>query len=205
MKKSNLVLAGLLGGLGVIASSMTAQALDFNWELSTAQGNFGGTITGLQDNSINPFSQFSVALTNYSGGSLPVPLGSYNFAPGFTPASIKVLSGKIVDIVGGDGGYWYGYFKDNFVSYSALTFNGSDGGFGGYGFGTASYQYDTENGGFGVTPGSITYTAATAVPFDFNPTEGAALGIPLFIGLGMLRKKKLAQKSAAKKVAELVA
>jgi hypothetical protein len=49
----------------------------------------------------------------------------------------------------------------------------------------------------------VTYTSATAVPFDFNPAEGAALGIPLFIGLGMLRKRAT-KKVAAQKVAELV-
>jgi hypothetical protein len=31
---------------------------------------------------------------------------------------------------------------------------------------------------------------STAVPFDFNPLEGAALGVPIFIGLRQLKRRK---------------
>ncbi|MGB3205444.1 MAG: hypothetical protein WBB28_10680, partial [Crinalium sp.] len=49
--------------------------------------------------------------------------------------------------------------------------------------------------GLSVTP--------VEVSENFNPARGAALGLPLFIGLGMLRKRAT-KKVAAQKVAELV-
>jgi hypothetical protein len=32
--------------------------------------------------------------------------------------------------------------------------------------------------------------SSTAVPFDFNPLQGAALGVPIFIGLRQLKRRK---------------
>jgi len=42
------------------------------------------------------------------------------------------------------------------------------------------------------TPGASIKVGDTgaAVPFDFNPLEGAALGVPIFLGLRQLKRRK---------------
>ncbi len=44
---------------------------------------------------------------------------------------------------------------------------------------------------------SATFTDAStqAVPFEFSPTEGIALGLPLFMGLRMLKKRRALKNS----------
>ena len=37
--------------------------------------------------------------------------------------------------------------------------------------------------------------SSTAVPFNFNPLQGAALGVPIFIGLRQLKRRKLRANS----------
>lgn len=41
----------------------------------------------------------------------------------------------------------------------------------------------------------VTFSSATPVPFEFSPTEGIVLGLPLFIGLRMLKKKMASKRS----------
>jgi len=52
---------------------------------------------------------------------------------------------------------------------------------------------------YNATPGaSITVGdrgSSTDIPFDFNPLEGAALGVPIFIGLRQLKRRKLKANS----------
>lgn len=45
--------------------------------------------------------------------------------------------------------------------------------------------------------------APTAVPFEFSPSQGIALGLPLFIGLRMLKKRRALKKST-REVQEIV-
>lgn len=42
---------------------------------------------------------------------------------------------------------------------------------------------------------SFNSAPATEVPFEFNPGQGVALGLPLFIGLRMLKKRRALKKS----------
>ena len=44
-----------------------------------------------------------------------------------------------------------------------------------------------------ITQGPV--VAATAVPFEFSPGQGIALGLPLFIGLRMLKKRRALKNS----------
>jgi len=49
------------------------------------------------------------------------------------------------------------------------------------------YYNDTPNGAIKV---GQTSSPSAAVPFDFNPLQGAALGVPIFIGLRQLKRRK---------------
>jgi hypothetical protein len=143
---------------------------------------FSGTINGLQDNSTNSPSQFSVTLTNYSGGTFSVPLGTYNYNFG-NSGGLKVLNGQIVDTDQTNGvEYWYGYLNST-DSYAFAFYGSSD-------FGTGYYQ--EAEGGIG---GTIIYTAAASVPFDI---PGGAT-IPAFGGLLALGAMRKARKSIASK------
>lgn len=49
---------------------------------------------------------------------------------------------------------------------------------------------------------TATYTASvTAVPWEFNPAQGVVLGLPLFLGLRILNKRKLRKLTASKATA----
>jgi hypothetical protein len=43
---------------------------------------------------------------------------------------------------------------------------------------------------YNATPGASITVGATDIPFDFNPLQGAALGVPIFIGLRQLKRRK---------------
>jgi hypothetical protein len=188
MKPSHILPLVVSSAAAIFASTSPAHALDFNWTLSTDNGTFGGTITGLQDNSINAASQFSVTLTNYSGGTLNVPLGQYQYNYG-NSAGLSVQNGQIVDTSGGVG-YWYGFLTTNFndaLVFNALVFNGSSNSYGHVtGFGTGVYNTPQSD-----TGGTIIFTAAgtTAVPFDI-PGGATIPSVGTLLALGAMRKAK---------------
>ncbi len=46
-------------------------------------------------------------------------------------------------------------------------------------------------------PITVGDTGGTAVPFDFNPLQGMALGVPIFMGLRQLKRRKAKQNTIA--------
>jgi len=56
---------------------------------------------------------------------------------------------------------------------------------------TLNEWYYNDTPGASITVGD----KGTPVPFDFNPLQGAALGVPIFIGLRQLKRRKLKANS----------
>ena len=87
----------------------------------------------------------------------------------------------------------------NVYSSSVYKINGS---------GVTSYSNNNPSNGFGSANGARRFdatfdNASPGVPWEFSPVSGIALGVPLFIGLRIL-KKRAARKSTASKANETV-
>lgn len=178
VKKLNVGLAGVLCGFGVMLSTSAAQALDFNFSYTAGSVTTSGIFTTtLISNELGEYEITGITGTR-NGNSISL-LALYSF--------------------GGNDNLFYPFEPDPFKLTSS-----------GFSYLSAGVPYNVYNAGvngdyfegsFGESGGafsSFAVSQVTGVPFDFNPTEGAALGVPLFIGLGILRKR-VARKSAASK------
>ena len=185
MKTLNIGLVCVFGGFGVLANSLAAQALDFNFSFDADHGTPGtgtGVIQGLQDNNSNT-NPNSIIISNNPIG---IPFGTVFDIR--NRGSFSVNNGQIT---GANSVY---YFGQNY-SYN-IQFN--SGGYNSIGNGINNTSSYNSNGFSGVT-----YTPATAVPWDFSPNEGVALGLPLFIGLRMLKKRR-ALKNSTREVQQMI-
>lgn len=197
MKLLNIGLVGALGSLGVIASSMAAQALDFNFSFTTDTGTNPGTTTGIiKGLTTGSNSVFSVLIDQNTVGITP-------------GTELPRIDGNIIvsenEDISSISGVYFGttnYLLDmnrSITTPSGIIYSNRI-----RNFSTGQLARINSTTPFSVESYSFTPVAATAVPFNFNPTEGAALGVPLFIGLRLLSKKKLAHKSAAIKTTETI-
>ena len=203
--------------IGIIANNVPrANALDFSFSFNNGDGNTPGSVTGiikgLQNNG-SPSSASEVDLTSYPSGLGTNPNTSGNLVYkssgggwGMTTAnSFTVTNGILTNASfytnGANGSF---LALDHLLTASAatavninataallennrLTFgNTSPIQVGGFTVG----QITNNTGNSGVLAGAN----YAAVPFEFSPSEGIALGVPLFFGLRMLKRKKALSK-----------
>jgi len=179
MYKSLSTLAALLGSL---ALSAPAHALNFKFSFSNTSSNVNGTVTGiirgLQDNA-NGQQATEIELLTYPAGLGTNSKGDlvYSSTGGGWGALIK----NSFDVSGGNiiassstfassnspNALFLNYV--NFSNASLLTFNDTT-------LNVWTYNLPT-------------YTRQV-VPFEFSAEQGFLLGVPLFLGLRKLKKKR---------------
>lgn len=187
MKIKDFFPALSLTAIGLAFNSGAAKALDFTFSFGNETGNVSGNVTGiiagLNDNATSAAT--GVIIQNYPSGLSGSPEQGGFDATKWQEVysnSFSVTNGNITAAsFGATNGGGFGSTGD------ALCING-----GGYCFtGANALSFDgastyvLNSSGFS----GVTFSSATSVPFEFSPTEGIALGMPLFIGLRMLKKK----------------
>jgi len=177
MKIFKIAMALGLSSIGLAFGSSKAQALTFNWQFTTdsnSQSGAGqviqGTISGLVNGS-NSGSGTTVTVTSAPDANLVGTFSFFGSGSGFTVTGGNITSADAE----------YRDVNNN----NLLDFESS-----------SSEIYDAaSNQDYSNHSNIATFTATTAaVPFEFSPEQGLALGTPIFISLGML-KKKLALKN----------
>ena len=184
--------------IGIIASNIPkASALDFSFSFSNQDGNVDGTVTGtikgLKDNTTSAATE--VDLTSYPAGlgTNPNPSGNVVYTSsggGWDPnasGSFTVTNGLITDY------QFYASSKpselvlDSSEQISSLVLNYNP---------NITYNYVHNS-----SLNSVVFTSASAtVPFEFSPSEGILLGVPLFIGLRILKRKRAMKMLAVDQV-----
>lgn len=196
MKNLSIGLVGVIAGSCVIASSTGVQALDLNFNLTTESGTDPGTVYGVIQNlqegnnvdwtikiNSNPVGIPSGTIFKRSEGAFQVKNNSIE--------SLSNIYATATDNNGSVMKLLMNYSYAPLSSYENNLEKSVNGIF--------SNSYQNSMTAYSVNDYNLS-PAATAVPFDFNPTEGAALGLPLFIGLGILRKRAVRKSSARKAV-----
>lgn len=182
MKIKQLCLAVAFTSIGSATSVLlpitTLPAKALTWNLNDVRFDDGGTAAGSFDYSLtNGYTRFNIDVVNPQGQTRNFQL-SNSFLAG--------ADDHFFFLDKGDASLSLGF--DPNLDDTGGTRNVSGG----------SYSIaDSQNNFRGGDVSGGTVTSATAVPFEFNPNQGLALGVPLFIGLRIL-KKKLALKSRIK-------
>lgn len=189
MNLRNFGLALGLAGLGLITGSTSVQAL--TWDFNT---NFGsGYLSISEDNPTDGehvLSDFSFTANNQSYGSWKILNPNTNYKVG-------ILKNKV------DSTY-----INNLSNTSSLLTISNQRGNNSNNISTISTTYASGPFGFSFPMTTITTVASdpnfptfqqrgvsAAVPFNFSPEQGVVLGLPLFIGLRMLKKRMALRKS----------
>ena len=174
MLKRSLLIAGLtIGSLSL--ANQSAYALSWNWSVldsngQTSSGNFTTDGTSYQPGTIYTIS----AITGTSN----------IIATGKTIAGINGSFGGASNLL-----QWDGTNSSPIISdIGGISWDNTDGS-------TVNIYADYYGGAvatftstYGYTP--ITSSTLTPVPFEFSPEQGFLLGVPLFIGLRKLKKKR---------------
>jgi len=182
MLKRSLFIAGLtIGSLSL--ANQSAHALSWNWSVVDSQGQtssgtfttdgtsyLAGTtynITGITGTSnINATGQTIAGISSYSGATNTLQWDGTNSSTLFSDSGGIAwgnTDNEQVDI------FYYGGSGYGAVGYSTTSYNGSDP---------------------SITSSTLTPAVSTPVPFEFSPEQGFILGIPLFLGLRKLKKKR---------------
>lgn len=191
MKLKNISLTLGLAGLGLILGSPKVQALDWNFNHSYTDSNSQiwngqGTLSYNGSGNNQTFVLSNLSFTETSG----ITTKTYSLDNLFQPF-VSINSTGDID---------YFQLAANNPSYSSFDYgrymNGSPG--------TGSVNVVSYNNS--IQPdqsfvGSISFSPR-AVPWNIEPGQGIALGLPLFIGLRML-KKRMANNSKSE-VQEMV-
>lgn len=185
--KRNLILNVLIGGvaasvLSAVAVTSPAQALTWTFDNVRFQDN--GTATGSFDfDGIATYSAVNVNVTGSKYGGSTV---------NFTEADITL--GSVLGFNAQKGG--------NTFAFSTLSALLNVGGTLPLNLGLTSYGTGLLNISLLAT-GSVTSSPTKPVPFDLSPNQLAALAVPLFFGMRML-KKKVAAKQALPTTSALI-
>lgn len=182
MLKKFAVTLGLAVGLCAINTSK-ASALDFSFSFSNTSGNTSGTVTGtlfgLTDNTTSAATQVTI-------DSFPAALGTP--VDGLIATNWNVFANSFTVVNGSLTG---GSFAAQ-ASFSGLCLN--SGCFGPFNNGLTFTQASAS---VGNNSGLAIFTPVTSsqVPWHFSPEQAVALGIPLFMGLRALKKRKVLAKA----------
>lgn len=188
MKLSKIFSIIGLTSLVFVANATPAKALDFTFSFSNEAGvgNVNGTVTGriigLANNAAS--SATAVYIDSYPSGLVPSNRASSYLTPinaltwskitqnSFTVANNIITADNFISENNSSSGL------DRLLINGASTHNYLS-------IGSANAQRVWNNNGLS----GVIFASATAVPFEFSPSEGIALGIPLFIGLRILKKR----------------
>jgi hypothetical protein len=179
MKLRSIGLALGLAGLGIAANSMSARALDFSFSftvnningtsISPSSDTITGEIVGLSNNTTSSATDIIItsdpALGIASGTELDNASGTFT-----------VASGQITAFNG--------------ISYTDSTSDQIQ--FNDKSLGTYYNEIQTATGYASKSSSSAFSVGSynfTLVPWEFNPGEMVGLGVPLMMGLGVLKKK----------------
>ncbi|MDF5714695.1 MAG: hypothetical protein PUP93_12610 [Rhizonema sp. NSF051] len=199
--------------IGIIANNITkANALDFSFSFNNGDGNIGGSVTGiikgLQNNG-SPSSASEVDLTSYPSGLGTNANTSGNLVYLSSGGGWGTPSANSFTVTNGNLTNADFYTTGASGSFLALNQSLIAAGVNVAGLGLSVSALPSNRLTFGNTSpiqvGGLTvgqiinntgnnsvFTEANyaAVPFEFSPSEGIALGVPLFFGLRMLKRKK---------------
>jgi hypothetical protein len=180
MLKRSVVIASLtIGSLSL--ANQSAHALSWNWSLVDTNGQTSsGTFT---TNGTSYQAGTTYAITGITGTSNINATGKTIAGIGSFSASNLLQwdgtnSSPIITDLGGiswdntDGGSVNIYYSGG--DFSAVN--------------SSETSYPGNNPG--ITSSTLTPVASTPVPFEFSPEQGFILGIPLFLGLRKLKKKR---------------
>ncbi len=182
MLKRSVVIASLtIGSLSL--ANQSAHALSWTWSLVDTNGQ---TSSGT----------FTTNGTSYQTGT------TYTIT-GITGTSNINATGKTIAAINGGGSnllQWDGTNSSPIITKitnsSGIAWNNTDGSYvniyyNGSGFSAVNISYTWYSGSDpGITSSTLTPVASTPVPFEFSPEQGFILGIPLFLGLRKLKKKR---------------
>ena len=173
MLKRTAIITGLAISALSLGSTQAQAALNWNW---TTGGTYTGSGTFTTTDGASPYTITGITGT-FNGHTVNTLLGvnTYNGNDNLlydNTNSIKPLS---------EGGF-------SFTDSTATQWNIYSPSF-------ALFEASNNSGNY---PGvwSVTFSATqqtTAVPFEFSPEQGFMLGIPVFLGLRQLKKRKLAK------------
>ena len=167
---------------------------------NAADTNF--TIVSSQNPSTVYLNSFTFNDTSYN--TLPATIGIYNSSGSLITSSI-LKSNYTYNF---DGNKPLNFTQKYFAFSTTRIASGSySAAVGGYSGGARLLNNSTPPGSEGSANLKFYATlsdssATTAVPFEFNPEQGIALGLPLFIGLRMLKKRR-ALKNSTRSVHDL--
>jgi hypothetical protein len=195
MKFKNFSLLGGLTGLLVILSSANpAQALQWSFQYSKPQAPSvatSGIIT--TSDTLNGDGSYDIlAVSGQRNGisfSTLLPANT-NLKPGTDATSDNKLF--MNNYLAGTGRAFAGGFA--FQDSGTAQFR-----FGAAGFGANYVEYEQNANAFNGVD-AVDFQIAQ-VPFDFSPSQGALLGIPLFFSLRMLKKRKTSKLTESKALA----
>ncbi|WP_414529543.1 hypothetical protein [Nodularia chucula] len=179
------VTLGLAVGLCAINTSK-ASALNFSFSFSNNAGNTNGTVTGtifgLTDNATSAATQIII-------DSFPAALGTP--VDGLIATNWNVLGNSFTVANGAlTGGNFSAQASASGICLNAPCFGPFNNGL------TFNQAGNTvgNNGGFAaLNPAGL--NPPTPIPWHFSPEQSLALGIPLFIGLRELKKRKIVAKA----------
>jgi hypothetical protein len=185
MKIQNLVLALGLAGLGVVQQISSAQALSYTWSFVTDSGSTGGagnTVSGT-------ISGLNIGANNGNGLTISTsttPNGQLENITNWTFIQTSLGGNAFTVNSAGQVTLADAEYKD--PSGDKLFFGGYGGYIPGIGTGTGTTYFENSIGG-----ATAFVSSSSSVPFDFNPTIGVILGIPLFLGMRTLKQRQAFQ------------
>jgi hypothetical protein len=182
MLKRSLFIAGLtIGSLSL--ANQSAHALSWNWSVldsngQTSSGTFTTDGTSYQAGITYTISAITgnsnIHTTGATIAGIYVAAG-YNLFQWDGTNSSPIISGSV-----GGGIVWFN------TDGKLVNIYHSGGGYGAVN--QASTRYPGADPA--ITSSTLTPAASTPVPFEFSPEQGFILGVPLFLGLRKLRKKR---------------
>ncbi len=180
--KNTLSIAAI--ALGSLALSAPAHALSWNWSYTNSLGDHAvGTFTtdGISSNNTNIYTISAITGTYTPLDDLPQTITGLS---NFMGSSQTIMWGGTISlpILVNYKGFAYATGSNDYNIYS--NNGGSSGSQRPY---HAADQIYTGNG---ITTSSLTPQKSQNAPFEFSPEQGFMLGIPLFIGLRYLKKKR---------------
>lgn len=175
MNFKNVSCVSGLAGLVLVLGVPKAQALQWNFSYTSPADDI--TASGILITDGTDYDQDQYTITGIEGQrneetitSLLQPGTFLNNDNLFFPNAAAQLS---------DDGFAYSTPSDSYNVYQEVAGVAAE---------ASTNPFISNEVAFSVTP-------ATAVPFDFSPSQGIVLGLPLFISLRMLKKRMASKKS----------
>jgi len=204
MIKTELLIFSLTIGT-LFVTNQSAHALSWSWSYKDNRGGFAqGTFTtgGTSYNSTDKYTISAINGSYKPYGSSIIPINSLNGGinnHGYSQ-SFKWSGTNSSPILVNNTGFAFNANDTSVYNYNILAiYSQSSIGFNTQGpylqADSVVQQYSRAGIGGGTLSYSITSSnlkpySATPVPFEFSPEQGFILGVPLFLGLRKLKKKR---------------